>query len=80
VLLNFNLPSFIRNGLAALKVESLKEMEHDLSDEELSDIDPTMHPEDIDAIAGGACWREIIVENSSFQDKEAKCANTYLAA
>ena len=55
-------------------------MEHDLSDEELSDIDPTMHPEDIDAIAGGACWREIIVENSSFQDKEAKCANTYLAA
>jgi len=32
-------------------------MEHDLSDEELSDIDPTTHPEGIDAIAGGDCWR-----------------------
>lgn len=80
VLLNFNSPSFIRNGLAALKAESLKEMEHDLSDEELSDIDRTMHPEDIDAIAGGDYWREIIVANSTFQDKEAKCVDTYLAA
>ncbi len=80
VLLNFNSPSFVRNGLAALKVGYLKEMECDMNDEDLSDIDRTMQPEDIDEIAGGDYWREIIRADSSFQEKEARCVNKYMEA
>ncbi|HVO67220.1 MAG TPA: three-Cys-motif partner protein TcmP [Syntrophales bacterium] len=78
VLLNFNSPSFVRNGLASLKVESLKKMEYDMNDEELSDIDRTMQPEDIDEIAGGDYWRAIVRADLSFQEKEKMCVNKYM--
>lgn len=70
VLLNFNAPSLVRNGLAALKCA-----QQDDSEEEL---DRTMTPSDIDAIAGGTYWREIVTSDIPFSDKEEKCVSEYI--
>jgi len=70
VLLNFNASSLIRNGFAALKCSQ--------QDDKEEELDRTMTPEDIDTIAGGAYWREIVTRNSSFADKEAQCVSEYM--
>jgi three-Cys-motif partner protein len=70
VLLNFNAPSMVRNGLAALKCA-----QQDDSEEEL---DRTMTPADIDAIAGGTYWRGIVTSDIPFSDKEEQCVSEYI--
>lgn len=70
VLLNFNASSLVRNGLAALKCS-----QQDDSEEEL---DRTMTPADIDAIAGGTYWREIVTSDIPFSDKEEQCVSEYI--
>jgi three-Cys-motif partner protein len=70
VLLNFNASSLVRNGLAALKYS-----QQDDSEEEL---DRTMTPADIDAIAGGTYWRQIVASNIPFSAKEEQCVSEYM--
>ena len=69
VLLNFNASSLVRNGLAALKCSQQDDMEEEL--------DRTMTPADIDAIAGGDYWREIVTSGISFSEKEELCVSEY---
>jgi three-Cys-motif partner protein len=70
VLLNFNASSLIRNGLAALKCSQ--------RDNEEEELDRTMTPADIDIIAGGTYWREIVTSDISFSDKEDRCVSEYM--
>lgn len=70
VLLNFNASSLVRNGLAALKCNQQDE------NEELPDM--TMTPSDIDTIAGGDYWRDIVTSNISFSEKEEQCVVAYM--
>lgn len=70
VLLNFNTPSLVRNGLAALKC-----WQEDGNEEEL---DRSMSPADIDTIAGGDYWREIVTSDIPFSDKEERCVSEYV--
>lgn len=70
VLLNFNASSLVRNGLAALKCNQQDE------NEELPDM--TMTPSDIDAVAGGDYWRDIVTSNFSFAEKEEQCVVAYM--
>ena len=70
VLLNFSAPSLVRTGLAALKCA-----QQDDSEEE---PDRTMTPADVDAIAGGTYWREIVTSDIPFSDKEEKCVSEYI--
>jgi three-Cys-motif partner protein len=70
VLLNFNASSLIRNGLAALKYSQ--------QDDKEEELDRTMTLADIDKIAGGAYWLEIVTNNSQFADKEAQCVSEYM--
>jgi three-Cys-motif partner protein len=70
VLLNFNASSLVRNGLAALKYA-----QQDDSEEEL---DRTMTPTDIDLIAGGTYWHEIVTSDIPFSDKEDQCVSEYM--
>ena len=69
VLLNFNASSLVRNGLAALKCSQQDDMEEEL--------DRTMTPADIDAIAGGDYWREIVTSGIQFSEKEELCVSEY---
>lgn len=68
VLLNFNAESLVRNGHAALKYSQQDEEE----------LDRTMIPEDIDAIAGGDYWRDIVESNIPFSEMEEKCVCEYM--
>jgi three-Cys-motif partner protein len=70
VLLNFNASSLIRNGLAALKCSQQEDKEEEL--------DRTMTSADIDTIAGGSYWREIVTSDIPFSDKEAQCVFEYI--
>jgi three-Cys-motif partner protein len=70
VLLNFNASSLIRNGLAALKCSQ--------QDDKEEEVDRTMTPADIDAIAGNTYWRGIVTSDISFADKEAQCITEYM--
>jgi three-Cys-motif partner protein len=78
VLLNFNASSLVRNGLAALKCRQPKKTgeDNDLVQEE--EVDRTMTPEDLDLIAGGKFWREIVTSDLSFADKEEQCVSEYI--
>jgi len=68
--LNFNASSLIRNGLAALKCSQ--------QDDKEEELDRTMTPADIDTIAGGDYWQEIVTRNSPFADKVAQCVSEYM--
>jgi three-Cys-motif partner protein len=70
VLLNFNASSLVRNGLAALKCNQ--------QDENEEELDKTMTLNDIDEIAGGDYWRDIVASNISFADKEDQCVIAYM--
>lgn len=78
VLLNFNSPSFVRNGLAALKCSQTGGMEHDIAAAQGGEVDHTMTPQDLDAIAGGDYWRDIVSSNSTFAQKEEQCVSEYI--
>jgi three-Cys-motif partner protein len=69
VLLNFNATSLVRNGLAALKCNQQEDNEEEL--------DRTMTLKDIDTIAGGDYWRDIVTSNISFSEKEEQCVVEY---
>ncbi len=70
VLLNFNASSLVRNGLAALKCSQQDDTEEEL--------DRTMTPADIDAIAGGTYWRGIVTSDIPFSGKEEQCVSEYI--
>ena len=70
VLLNFNASSLVRNGLAALKCDQQYENEEEL--------DKSMTLKDIDAIAGGDYWRDIVTSDISFAEKEEQCVVAYM--
>lgn len=70
VLLNFNASSLVRNGLAALKCSQ--------QDDKEEELDRTMTSEDVDMIAGGAYWRDIVTSDILFSDKEAQCVSEYM--
>lgn len=81
VLMNFNSPGFIRCGLVALKMESTHldpELTDDFYEESLSDIQG-MTPQQMDIIAGGDYWKNIIADNNlSFAGKEQKITELYM--
>jgi len=73
VLLNFNAFALVRNGLAALKGNQ--------QDEKEVDLDNSMKMEDIDAIAGGDYWRDIVTrrlsENSILLNSASVISSSY---
>jgi len=70
VLLNFNAASLVRNGLAALKCNQ--------QDDNEEEPDMTMTPGDVDIIAGGDYWRDIVTSDMSFAEKEEQCVVAYM--
>ncbi len=75
VLMNFNSAGFIRCGLVALKMEPTladSELTDDFHEEILSDIQG-LTPQQMDEIAGGDYWKDIVIDsNLSFAEKEQK--------
>ena len=78
VLLNFNTPSLIRNGLAALTCRQPREVEYDIATAQGEEVDRTMTPDDLDLIAGGNYWREIVTSDIPFSEKEERCVSEYM--
>ncbi len=81
VLMNFNSPGFVRCGLVALKLKC-SNLDHDVTDDfyeaPLSEI-RGMTPQQMDTIAGGNYWRDIIKnENLPFYEKEQKITSLYM--
>jgi three-Cys-motif partner protein len=70
VLLNFNASALVRNGLAALKCNQ--------QDEDDEELDRTMTLNDVDTIAGGDYWRDIVTSDISFAEKEEQCVVVYM--
>ncbi len=81
VLMNFNSAGFIRCGLVALKMESTfadSELTDDFHEEILSDIQG-LTPQQMDEIAGGDYWKDIVIDsNLSFAEKEQKITTSYM--
>lgn len=81
VLMNFNSAGFIRCGLVALKMESTftdSELTDDFHEETLSDIQG-LTPQQMDEIAGGDYWKDIVIDsNLSFAEKEQKITTAYM--
>lgn len=81
VLINFNSPGFVRCGLVALKMESKyssPELTDDFFEEPLSNIQG-MTSQQMDIIAGGDYWKEVIADdNLSFVEKEQKITEIYM--
>jgi three-Cys-motif partner protein len=78
VLLNFRASSLVRNGLAALKCGKPGETECDISFAQEEEVDRTMSPADLDVIAGGNYWREIVTRDIPFAEKEEQCVSEYV--
>lgn len=80
VLMNFNSPGFVRCGLAALEIESVltdSELADELDDESITDIQG-LTLQQLDEIAGGNYWRDIVADSSlSFSEKEQKIGELY---
>ncbi|MEK7086043.1 MAG: hypothetical protein AAB953_03450, partial [Patescibacteria group bacterium] len=81
VLINFNSPGFVRCGLVALKMESTLAVDSELTgefdDESFIDIQG-LTPQQMDEIAGGDYWRDIVVDlNLSFSEKEQRIGELY---
>lgn len=80
-LMNFNSAGFIRCGLVALKMESTladSELAEDFYDEPIADIQG-MTPQQMDEIAGGDYWKDIVTDsNLSFAEKEQKITTSYM--
>jgi three-Cys-motif partner protein len=79
VLMNFNSPSLVRNGRAALGLtkKDIPEDEWFLDSEE--EAKRTMSPEEIDDIAGGKYWRGIVSGEMTFSEMEEACAREYMS-
>lgn len=81
VLMNFNSPGFVRCGLVALKKEidySIPEVADNFCEEPLSELEG-ITPQQMDIIAGGDYWREVIADNNlSFAEKEQKVTELYM--
>jgi len=79
VLMNFNSPSLIRNGRASLGLtqKEVPEDEWFLDSEE--EVKRTMSPEEIDEIAGGHYWRNIVSNEMTFPEMEEACVRKYMA-
>ncbi len=78
VLLNLNTRSIIRNGLAVLKCRQPEDTEDDEGIAQDEDRDHTMTPEDLDSIAGGKYWRDIVCSRHSFADMEQAYLSEYI--
>jgi three-Cys-motif partner protein len=78
VLMNFNSPSLVRNGRAALGLtqKDVPEDEWFLDSEE--EATRTMSPEEIDEIAGGQYWRSIVSSEMAFPEMEEACVHEYM--
>jgi three-Cys-motif partner protein len=80
VLMNFNSAGFVRCGLGALKMEPTpadSELTDDFYDEPITEIQG-MTPQQMDEIAGGDYWRDIVVDsNLTFPGKEKKIGELY---
>lgn len=81
VLMNFNSAGFVRCGLIALKMES-NHSDPELTDaffeEPLSSIQG-MTPQQMDIIAGGSYWKDVIADDKlSFAAKEEKITALYM--
>lgn len=80
VLMNFNSPGFVRCGLVALEMEPAltdSELADEVDDESLTDIQG-LTPQQMDEIAGGDYWKDVIVDsNLSFPEKEQKISELY---
>jgi three-Cys-motif partner protein len=70
VLLNFNASSLVRQGRAALRYAQQDDAEEEL--------DRTMVPDDIDAIAGGDYWRKIVTSDTTFSQMEEEIVSAYM--
>lgn len=81
VLMNFNSVGFVRCGLVALKMESTlidSEITEDFYDEPIANIQG-MTPPQMDEIAGGNYWKDIVIDpNLSFAGKEQKITTAYM--
>lgn len=81
VLMNFNSPGFVRCGLVALKMEANyldAELTDDFFEEPMFSI-RGMTPLQMDIIAGGDYWKEVIADdNLSFGEKEQKITEIYM--
>jgi len=79
VLMNFNSSSLVRNGRAALGLtqKDIPEGEWFFDSEE--ETKRTMSPEEIDDIAGGEYWRDIVSSDMSFPEMEESCSHKYMA-
>jgi len=78
VLMNFNSPSLIRNGRAALGLSQREVPEEEWFLESDEDTTRTMSPEEIDEIAGGSYWRSIVSSEITFSEMEEACAQEYM--
>lgn len=70
ILLNFNAPSFVRRGLAALKL-SIPESDPDIEDIEEIDAPFATPPsiERLNLVVGGDWWQEILASTTNFSGK-----------
>lgn len=76
ILLNFNAPSFVRRGLAALKLV-VPESDPEIEDTEEIDV-PIVTPPSIDrlnTVVGGDWWQNILKSSASFPDKVKRVTN-----
>jgi len=78
VLMNFNSPSLVRNGRAALGLTQKEIPEDEWLDEFEDEGKRTMSPDDIDEIAGGAYWRNIVSNDMTFAEMEQACIQEYM--
>ena len=78
VLMNFNSPSLVRNGRAALGLSQKEVPEDEWFLESDEDAKRTMLPEEIDEIAGGSYWRGLVSSEKTFQEMEEACVKEYI--
>ncbi|MCX5805629.1 MAG: three-Cys-motif partner protein TcmP [Proteobacteria bacterium] len=79
VLLNFNSTAFIRCGLVALKMDTQSFDSEEGHDEENFCGAEGMSVEQMDVIAGGDYWKDIVSDSSfSFAEKEQKIVESYM--
>jgi three-Cys-motif partner protein len=79
VLMNFNSPSLVRNGRAALGLTQKKIPEDEWFLDSEEEAKRTMSPEEIDDIAGGKYWRGIVSSDMTFSGMEDACARGYMS-
>jgi len=76
ILMNFNARSFVRRGLAALKL-AIPELDLEIEDSEEIDAPLATPPsiEGLNTVAGGDWWQNILQSSSSFAEKVQNVTN-----